>query len=222
MPSEIKMLGFCKSKICILRDMLDEKLSDSPLHIYLNIDLDTSIDFYTQPFDVVIHQPGVVPDLDGGFVFAVSGPKNKKAIFTYFYELANIDIPRYISLIDPSVSIARSSLIQPGCVIESLVSISSQTEIGFGTDIKRGAQVGHHNRIGKFCDINPGAVLCGNVTLGKQTSVGAGAVIKDRVTIGENTVIGMGSVVTKDIPDGVIAFGNPCKVVRENPYAIIL
>jgi acetyltransferase-like isoleucine patch superfamily enzyme len=36
------------------------------------------------------------------------------------------------------------------------------------------------------------------------------------VNIGNNTIIGAGSVVTKDIPAGVIAYGNPCKVVRNN------
>ncbi|WP_418235800.1 hypothetical protein [Brachyspira pulli] len=35
------------------------------------------------------------------------------------------------------------------------------------------------------------------------------------VTIGKNSVIGAGSIVTKDIPSNVVAFGNPCKVVRE-------
>ena len=35
------------------------------------------------------------------------------------------------------------------------------------------------------------------------------------VTIGDNTVIGAGSVVTRDIPSGVVAVGNPCKVMRE-------
>jgi len=35
------------------------------------------------------------------------------------------------------------------------------------------------------------------------------------VTIGDNTVIGAGSIVTKDIPANVVAYGNPCRVVRE-------
>ncbi len=35
------------------------------------------------------------------------------------------------------------------------------------------------------------------------------------VTIGDNTIIGAGSIVTKDIPDNVIAVGNPCKVIRK-------
>ena len=45
--------------------------------------------------------------------------------------------------------------------------------------------------------------------------IGAGVIINPGVTIGKNTVIGSGSVVTKDIPSGVVAVGNPCRVLRE-------
>ena len=45
--------------------------------------------------------------------------------------------------------------------------------------------------------------------------IGIGAIVMPGVTIGKNVVIGAGSVVTKDIPDDVIAVGNPCKVVRK-------
>lgn len=54
------------------------------------------------------------------------------------------------------------------------------------------------------------------VRIGDNVWIGAGAIILPGVTIGNNVVIGAGSVVTKDVPDNVIAFGNPCRVVREN------
>jgi len=53
------------------------------------------------------------------------------------------------------------------------------------------------------------------ITIGNDVWVGANAVINPGVTIGNNVVIGSGSIVTKDIPDGVIAVGNPCRVLRE-------
>lgn len=53
------------------------------------------------------------------------------------------------------------------------------------------------------------------VRIGANTWIGAGAVILPGVTIGENTVIGAGSVVTKDIPSGVVAVGNPCRVIKK-------
>lgn len=45
--------------------------------------------------------------------------------------------------------------------------------------------------------------------------LGGGVVITPGVTIGENCVIGAGSVVTKDIPDNVVAAGNPCRILRK-------
>lgn len=52
------------------------------------------------------------------------------------------------------------------------------------------------------------------VTIGNNVWVGGNTVINPGITIGSNVVIGSGSVVTKDITSGVIAAGNPCKVLR--------
>lgn len=54
-----------------------------------------------------------------------------------------------------------------------------------------------------------------SVTIGDNVWIGGNTVILPGVHIGSNTVIGAGSVVTKDIPDWVVACGNPCKVVRQ-------
>ena len=52
------------------------------------------------------------------------------------------------------------------------------------------------------------------VSIGADVWVGAGALILPGVRIGSRTVIGAGSVVTRDIPDDVLAVGNPCRVIR--------
>lgn len=54
-----------------------------------------------------------------------------------------------------------------------------------------------------------------SVTIGDNVWIGGNSVIVPGVHIGSNTVIGAGSVVTKDIPDWVIAAGNPCRVIRK-------
>ena len=54
-----------------------------------------------------------------------------------------------------------------------------------------------------------------SVHIGKNCWIGAGAVIVPGVTIGDNVVVGAGSIVTKDLPDNVIAVGNPCRILRE-------
>ncbi len=53
-------------------------------------------------------------------------------------------------------------------------------------------------------------------TIGKDVWIGGGAIIMPGVKIGDNVVIGAGSVVTEDIPSNKVAYGNPCRVVREN------
>ena len=53
------------------------------------------------------------------------------------------------------------------------------------------------------------------VEIGSDVWIGGGAIICPGVKIGSKTVIGAGSVVIRDIPDGVIAAGNPCRVIRE-------
>ena len=53
------------------------------------------------------------------------------------------------------------------------------------------------------------------VEIGSDVWVGGGALILPGVRVGSRTIIGAGSVVTRDIPDGVLAAGNPCRVIRE-------
>lgn len=52
------------------------------------------------------------------------------------------------------------------------------------------------------------------VIIGDNVWIGGNTVISPGVTIGNNVTIGAGSVVTKDVPNNVLAFGNPCKVIR--------
>mgnify|MGYP001793939432 CR=1 FL=1 len=59
-----------------------------------------------------------------------------------------------------------------------------------------------------------GKQLASSVKIGNNVWIGGGAIICPGVTIGDNTTIGAGSVVVKDIPDRVVAVGNPCKVIR--------
>lgn len=53
------------------------------------------------------------------------------------------------------------------------------------------------------------------VRIGKNCWIGTGVTIVPGITIGDNVVVGAGSVVTKDLPDSVVAVGNPCRVLRE-------
>lgn len=90
-----------------------------------------------------------------------------------------------------------------------------------------GISIGHHCFIGPDCGIytashpliseerNTGLEKASPVKIGDNCWIGAKVTILPGVTIGNGCVIGAGSVVTKDIPDGVIAAGNPCRILRK-------
>lgn len=62
---------------------------------------------------------------------------------------------------------------------------------------------------------NQGLEYAYPITVGNDVWIGAHVVVLPGVTIGDEVVIGAGSVVNRDIPSGVIAAGNPCKVIRK-------
>jgi maltose O-acetyltransferase len=65
-------------------------------------------------------------------------------------------------------------------------------------------------------DINNFSIVIGkSVTIGDNVWITSNVTILQGVTIGNNSIIGAGSVVTNDIPSGVFAAGNPCKVIKE-------
>jgi maltose O-acetyltransferase len=60
-----------------------------------------------------------------------------------------------------------------------------------------------------------GKELASPVTIGNNVWLGGGVIVCPGVTIGSNVTIGAGSVVTKNIPDNVVAVGNPCRVIKK-------
>ncbi len=123
------------------------------------------------------------------------------------------------SLVHVSAHVSQTASIGDNCHILAMAVVLTDARIGEATIINTNASVDHECIIGVGVHVAPGATLCGRVQVGNYSMVGAGAVILPRVRIGRNTIIGAGSLVTGDIPDGVIAFGQPARVIRENENA---
>lgn len=85
------------------------------------------------------------------------------------------------------------------------IIIDNNVRVGANVLIMDGDAHQDDPRAGKNAPVH----ICDNVW------IGANSIVLKGVTIGRNSLIGAGSVVTKDIPDNVVAAGNPCKVIRE-------
>lgn len=120
----------------------------------------------------------------------------------------------YCTAIHPSAIVSPHATIEEGTVVMQGAIVQTGTQIGKHCIINTGASVDHDCMLENFVHISPHATLCGDVKVGEGTWIGAGAVVIQGIRIGKNCVIGAGSVVCKDVPDGVKAYGNPCKIAE--------
>ncbi|MGH7552120.1 MAG: 2,3,4,5-tetrahydropyridine-2,6-dicarboxylate N-acetyltransferase [Longimicrobiales bacterium] len=128
-----------------------------------------------------------------------------------------------------------SARIEPGSVIRDRVEIGERVivmmgavvnigaVIGDGTMVDMNAVVGARALVGKNCHIGAGCVLAGvleppsaePVVIEDEVLVGANAVVLEGCRVGKGSVIAAGAVVTEDIPAGVVAAGQPARVIKQ-------
>jgi acetyltransferase-like isoleucine patch superfamily enzyme len=94
------------------------------------------------------------------------------------------------------------------------VIINPMAKIGNHTFFATGCQIEHDCTIEDYASVSAGSVLGGYVHIKKYSAVTLGVTILDRITIGQNSVIGSGSLVIKNVPDNILAYGNPSKNIR--------
>ncbi|MEE8827103.1 MAG: sugar O-acetyltransferase [Eubacteriales bacterium] len=115
--------------------------------------------------------------------------------------------------------IGRDSVINLNCTFLDAADIWIGERVLIGPDMKIYTTFHPSYASDRFAEAESGHYFLTQaeaVHIGSDTWIGGNATILPGVYIGENTVIGAGSVVTRDMPDHVIAAGNPCRVIREN------
>ena len=107
-----------------------------------------------------------------------------------------------------------------------VVQGSDGLKLGYKTDIgafsyinaQCEVEIEDYVQIGSHCSIYSVSTIDGKkgkVTLKKNSRVGSHSTIMPGITIGENAIVGAHSFVNKDIPDNVVAFGCPVKIIKE-------
>lgn len=117
--------------------------------------------------------------------------------------------------IHPRAIVATDASIGAGTVIVAGAVINPGVTIGENVIVNTSASVDHDCCVDDGAHVGPGARLAGRVVVERAAWVGVGAVVIEGVRIGANSLIGAGGVVVNDIPDGVVAYGNPVRVVKK-------
>lgn len=150
-------------------------------------------------------------DIKGGLITIGD---NYARCYVRDFILSEIPDFKFINAIHPTVPIGRNVKIGVGNVIMAGAIINPDTEIEDFCIINTGAQLEHNCFMGSFSHLSAGSITGGKVRIGRFSAITLNVTILDRLNIGENTVVGSGSVVLKDLPDNVLAYGNPAKIIR--------
>lgn len=143
-------------------------------------------------------------------IIALGEPEDKISLYNKVKkeEYSFVNVIDHSSIISPTTKLEKRIIIYPGVFISSNVLIRDNVCVGARTVIS------HDCVINRNCQIASGTVLGGGCVIGEGTYIGVNASIRERISVGANSVIGMGAVVIQDIPENVIAIGNPAKVIR--------
>ncbi len=125
-----------------------------------------------------------------------------------------------------NVEIGRGGCTNPESVVKigngvgifenTIINPNSSVEIGDNTGIGAEVMIWTH---GAWLDITQGFPSdFGPVKIGKNVWLPARSIVLPNVTIGDNVVVGINSIVNRSLPDGSLAAGLPCKVIKENMY----
>jgi sugar O-acyltransferase (sialic acid O-acetyltransferase NeuD family) len=208
---KLTVLGFSEGTLTMLLDILDSQEIYPDIDIINNLDLIPNKKYKHPMFKITL-----ISDVEIENKLVTLGV-TKSHIKKKICEIFNLDSNQnIINLISNKSNISKTVGIGKGVSININSCIAGHSKIGDFVFINRNVSIGHHTIIGKYTTINPGVNIGGNVTIGEECLIGIGANIIDGVKIGNNTIIGAGSLVTKDIPDNVIAYGTPCKIIRNN------
>lgn len=120
------------------------------------------------------------------------------------------------SLIDEAAVVSESASIGAGAVIFPGCYISARARLGRNVAMIAGALLGHDTVLGDNSVLSGHVNIGGGCAIGDNSYLGMGVQVREMTRIGAGAIVGMGSIVFADIPDEVIALGNPCRVLRPN------
>jgi sugar O-acyltransferase (sialic acid O-acetyltransferase NeuD family) len=125
----------------------------------------------------------------------------------------------FVSIVHPAATVAEGVLISEGSILMAGATVNADARIGAHCILNTNSSFDHDSTLADFASLAPGVTTGGNVQIGTCTAISLGASVIHGVKIGEHVVVGAGATVLADLPDHVVAYGTPAKVIRSRETA---
>lgn len=149
-------------------------------------------------------------------VIAVPGRPETHAVRDQIINLLDIPMNRFVTLIDPSVSVGCGVTIGVNTVIMAGVVLTCQVRVGNHCVILPNSVLAHEVTVKDYCLIGSNVSVSGNVLIEPLVYIGTGSRIAQEITVGQGSLIGMGAVVLKTVPEREVWVGCPARFLRRN------
>lgn len=123
---------------------------------------------------------------------------------------------RLVTLIHPGIYVDETTIIGEGTVVAEGVTITANVEIGDNVYIQPHAMIGHDIKIGSHTVIGSNCHIGGGDVIGERVFMGFLSGVTDHISIGSDSIISAGAIVFRELPEAVIAIGNPARIVKKN------
>lgn len=152
----------------------------------------------------------LVRDHPALLVVCTASPKNNGSRRAIVERLA-LPRERYVTLVHPTASVARSAAVGAGSVLLAFVVVTGPARIGNHVAMMPQVVVTHDDTIGDYVTVAAGVRLGGGVVIEDGAYLGSGCSVRENLTVGAGALIGMGAVVTNGVPAGQTWFGVPAR-----------
>ncbi len=117
------------------------------------------------------------------------------------------------AIVAADVRIEEAVVIMPGAIVMAGGHLSACSLVNTR------ASLDHECSLAEGAALAPGAIAGGRVSIGRRSFIGIGATLAQGIRIGDDVVLGAGSLVLQDVPDRVVAYGSPARVIRSRSEA---
>lgn len=127
----------------------------------------------------------------------------------------NLDESRFATIMHPSVSVAPDATVGCNTIVMANAVISCGVRIGSHCVILPNTVISHDSSVGDYCCLGSNISVSGSVKIGAGCYIGSGTKMREDIAIGAGTLVGLGANVLSDIPAGVVAVGNPARIIKK-------